>query len=100
MALEISYSPQYFDNLEAILNFFDERNGNDKFSKKLLKMIHKQIRLLASMPEIGRITVFPGVRVLFVERFGIEYQIRDKVILIIDIYPCQTNPDDRMFAKQ
>jgi toxin YoeB len=100
MALEISYSPQYFDHLEAILNFFDERNGSDKFSKKLLKMIHKQIGLLATMPEIGRITDFPGVRVLFVERFGIEYQIRDKVILIIDIYSCQTNPDDRMFVKQ
>jgi len=100
MALEISYSPQYFDHLEAILNFFDERNGSDKFSKKLLKMIHKQIGILATMPEIGRITDFPGVRVLFVERFGIEYQIRDKVILIIDIYSCQTNPDDRMFVKQ
>ena len=60
MALEISYSPQYFDHLEAILNFFDERNGSDKFSKKLLKMIHKQIGLLATMPEIGRITDFPG----------------------------------------
>ena len=83
---KISYSPQYFDHLEAILNFFDERNGSDKFSKKLLKMIHKQIGILATMPEIGRITDFPGVRVLFVERFGIEYQIRDKVILIIDIY--------------
>ena len=43
MALEISYSPQFFDNLEGILNFFDERNGSDSFSKKLLKMIHKQI---------------------------------------------------------
>ena len=67
---KISYSPQYFDHLEAILNFFDERNGSDKFSKKLLKMIHKQIGILATMPEIGRITDFPGVRVLFVERFA------------------------------
>ncbi len=100
MALGISYSPQFFDNLEAILNFFDERNGSDKFSKKLLKMIHRQISLLATMPEIGRTTDFPGVRVLFVERFGIEYQIRDKVILIIDIYSCQTNPNDRMFIKR
>ena len=40
MALEISYSPLFFENLEAILKFFDERNGSDNFSKKLLKMIH------------------------------------------------------------
>ena len=41
MALEISYSPQFFDNLEGILKYFDKRNGSDNFSKKLLKMIHK-----------------------------------------------------------
>ncbi len=100
MALEISYSPQFFDSLEAILNFFDERNGSDRFSKKLLKMIHKQILLLKTMPEIGRFTDFPSVRVLFVERFGIVYQIRDKVVLIIDIYSCETDPDIRTFKKQ
>ena len=97
MALEISYSPQFFDSLEAILNFFDERNGSDRFSKKLLKMIHKQILFLNTIPEIGRLTDFPSVRVLFVERFGIVYQIRDKVVLIIDIYSCETDPDIRTF---
>ena len=100
MALEISFSPQFFDSLEAILNFFDERNGSDRFSKKLLKMIHKQVLLLKTMPEIGRLTDFPSVRVLFVERFGIVYQIRDKVVLIIDIYSCETDPDIRTFKKQ
>lgn len=52
------------------------------------------------MPEIGHLTDFPGVRILFVERFGIEYQIRDKVILIVDIYSCQTNPSDKVFKIQ
>ena len=80
--------------------FFDERNGSDRFSKKLLKMIHKQILLLKTMPEIGRLTDFPSVRVLFVERFGIVYQIRDKVVLILDIYSCETDPDIRTFKKQ
>jgi hypothetical protein len=86
--------------LESILTFFDERNGDEKFSRKLMKMIRKQIKLAASMPEIGRLTDFPGVRILFVERFGIEYQIRGKVLLIVNIYSCQTNPDQRMFRKQ
>ena len=100
MALEISYSLQFVDNLEAILTFYDERNGSDRFSKKLMKMINKQISLLKTMPEIGRLTDFPGVRILFVERFGIEYQIRDKVVLIVDIFSCETNPEDRYFKKQ
>ena len=86
MALKVSYSPQFLDELEAILNFFDERNGSPHFSKKLLKM-----------PEIGRQTDFPGVRILFVERYGIVYQIRDKAVLIVNIYSCETNPNDRLF---
>ena len=48
------------------------------------------------MPEIGRLTDFPGVRILFVERFAIDYN----VILIIDIYSCQTDPEERAFQKQ
>ena len=97
MALKIVYAPQFVDSLEAILNFFDERNGSDKYSRKLMKMIHRQIRLLATMPEIGRLTDFPGVRIIYVERFGIEYQIRDKSILIIDIYSCQNDPNTHWF---
>lgn len=97
MALEISYSPLFFESLEAIFTFYDERNGSDRFSKKLLKMFHKQILLAASMSEIGRLTDTPGVRILFVERFAIEYQIRDKVILIIDIYSCETDPESHYF---
>ena len=97
MALGILYSPQFADNLEAILRYFDERNGSDAYSRKLMGMIHSQIQMLATFPEIGRMTDCPGVRILFVERYGIEYQIRDNVILIVDIYSCLTNPDDRRF---
>ena len=100
MALDIYYSPQFVNNLEGILTFFDERNGNDAFSRKLLNMIHTQIQLLSKMPEIGRQTDFPSVRILFVERYGIEYQIRKNSILIIDIYSSLTQQDSRMFQKK
>ena len=43
MALGIIYSPQFADNFEAILKYFDERNGSDKYSKKLFGMVHGQI---------------------------------------------------------
>lgn len=100
MDLEIIYSPQFADNLEAILRYFDERNGSDVYSRKLFGMIHKQIQMLATFPEIGRQTTFPNVRVLFVESYGIEYQIRNNAILIVDIFSCKTDPAKRRFKKQ
>lgn len=100
MDLEIIYSPQFADNLEAILRYFDERNGSDVYSRKLFGMIHRQIRMLATFPEIGRQTNFQNVRVLFVESYGIEYQIRDTAILIADIYSCKIDPSRRRFKTQ
>lgn len=97
MALEILYSPQFADSLESILNFYDERNGNDNYSKKLFKMVYEQVHTLAIFPEIGRLTDFPGVRVLFVDNYGIEYQIRATTILVIDIYSCKPDPSNRRF---
>jgi toxin YoeB len=100
MALEILYSQQFADNMESILRYFDERNGSDAYSRKLMGMIHSQIQTLTIFPEIGRMTDFPGVRILFVERYGIEYQIREDMILVVDIFSCLTNPDERLFKKQ
>ena len=99
MALEIIYSPQFADSLEAILSYFDARNGSDQYSKKLFKMVHEQIRLLSTFPEIGRLTDFPGVRIMYIDRYGVEYQIRDTSLLIIDIFSCQTDPEARQFRK-
>lgn len=100
MALEILYTPQFTDNLEAILRYFDIRDGSNTYSRELFQTVHERIRLLTTMPEIGRLTDFPGVRILFVESYGIEYQIRDTVILIIDIFSCKTNPTKRRFRKK
>ena len=97
--MNILYSSQYLDSLQSILEYYDERNGNDKYSKKLLKLFQRQIGLLSKMPDIGRKTNYPKIRILFVDDYGIEYQKRDENILIIDIYSCQTNPALRRFRK-
>ena len=100
MALEIIYSPQFLDNLEAILQYFEEHNGSNTYSKNLLFEIEKQIDLLASMPEIGRQSDFPSVRFLFVKNYGIEYQIRENSIFVVDIFSCKTNPENVRFEKK
>lgn len=100
MALEIIYSAQFADSLTAILDYYDDSNGNDIYSKDLFQMIHEQIRLLAVFPGIGRHTNYPSVRILYVDTYGIEYEIRDKELLIVDIYSCQTDPSQKRFNKR
>ena len=69
MAMNLQFSPLFLDSLEAILEFYDERNGSDTYSKKLLKNFHHQMSLLTVMPDIGRQTDYPNrlaVRTFFV----------------------------------
>lgn len=100
MALELVYSYLFVENLEKILLFYDERNDNDRYSQKLLKNIQDKLQLLSVMPEMGRKTDFHDVRILFVDKYCIDYQIRVGQVLIIDIYSSLTNPEERFFKKQ
>ena len=99
MALELLYSHLFADSMEMILQFYTERNGNDKYSRKLFEKILSKVQLLSAMPEIGRKADFHDVRTLFVDRYCIDYQIRKGEVLIINIYSSSTNPEERFFKK-
>ena len=100
MALELVYSYLFVENLEKILLFYDERNGNSNYSQKLLKRIQEALQLLTIMPEMGRMTDFHDVRILLVDRHCIDYQIRTDSILIINIYSTLTDPSNQVFTKK
>jgi toxin YoeB len=100
MALNLQFSPQFIESLESILQYYDERNGSDRYSRKLLRQIFRGLNLLTGMPDIGCQTDHPGIRILFIEDFGIDYEKIDNDILVIDIYSCLTNPALRKYRKK
>ena len=100
MAMNLQFSLQFLEGLEAILLYFDERNGNDNYSRKLLGQILRGLNLLTSMPDIGCQTDHPGIRILFIEDYGIDYEKIGNDILVIDIYSCLTNPALRKYKKK
>lgn len=97
--MNILFSSQFLESIESILEFYDTRNGNNNYSRKLLECIHRQINLLSTMPDIGRKTNHPRIRILLIEDYGVEYEQIDGTILIIDIYSCLTNPALRKYKK-
>jgi len=82
MAMNLQFSPQFLKSLDSILQYYDERNGNDRYSRKLLRQILRGLNLLAGMPDIGCQTDHPGIRILFVEDYGIDYEKIDNDILV------------------
>jgi len=100
MVMNLLFSPQFLEGLESILLYYDERNGNANYSRKLLRLILHQLNLLTVMPDIGCKTDHPGIRILFVDDYAIDYEKIDNEILVIDIYSCLTNPALRKYKKK
>jgi plasmid stabilization system protein ParE len=92
--MRIVFDEHFITNLTAILTFYDERNGDSNYSKKLCKKIFKSIQRLTVFPQIGRQTNIPTIRLLIVDKkFIVEYRIQEEqdVILISDFYSCYIN---------
>ena len=98
--MNLQFSPQFLESLESILQYYEQRNGNNSYSRKLLRQILRLLNLLTTMPDIGCQTDHQGIRMLFVGDYVIDYEKIGNDILIIDIYSCQTNPALRKYKKK
>lgn len=87
-------------DLKDILDFYVERNGSAIYSKKLNIKFTKSIQLVAKNPLIGIKTDFDSVRSLIKDDYQIIYEIFDRTILILKIWDCRRNPDDKRIGQR
>ncbi len=83
-------------DLIDILEFYIKRNGNSTYSRKLFATINKIIRLLSNNPYLGKKTDDPSIRALVTGDYQIIYEITDKMILIVMIWDCRRDPEDKI----
>jgi len=79
-----------------ILDFYIKRNQSSVYSKKLNSKISKTTKLLSQNPSIGIKTEIESVRALIAGDYQIIYEIIDDVILIIMIWDCRRDPEDKI----
>jgi plasmid stabilization system protein ParE len=80
--------------LYAILDFYVERNKSKIYSKKLQKLISKEVNLLLKQPDLGLSTSVETIRGLIIENYIIYYEITDDKIVIHTIWDSRQNPDN------
>lgn len=91
---KIVYTSHAKSLLTQILEFYNERNKSNTYSKKLLRQLKNIILLLITNPELGiLIEDFRNIRVLIKGNFKIFYQIKETTIEIISVWDCRQNPD-------
>lgn len=79
---KIEWSIEAKDSFESILEFYNKRNSNKTYSKKLFKQIKQTISLIQSNIYIGKATDEGETRVLFKDHYAIFYEVKEKVIEI------------------
>jgi plasmid stabilization system protein ParE len=83
-----------------ILEFYIERNKSTGYSKKLNSKITRTTRLMVQNPLIGIRTEIESVRVIITGDFQIIYEVLDKTILIIMIWDCHRDPEDKIIDQR
>lgn len=91
---KIVWAKEAKEDLFSILDFYNSRNGNKNYSKKLFSKINKSIGLVAKAPFLGKATDEAYVRVLITEDYAILYEIFDALILVQMLWDCRRNPEE------
>jgi toxin YoeB len=87
----IIWSPRANTELENILEFYIKRNGNSKYSLKLLSEIEDILKTLAKSEFIGRLTSDKVTRVIVMDVYLIFYQIDKSRIEILSFWDNRQN---------
>jgi plasmid stabilization system protein ParE len=87
-------------DLLDILQFYIDRNGSSTYSRKINLSINKIVNKLKSNPFLGIRTDYESVRILNTGDFQIVYEILDQIVLIILIWDCRRNPEDRRIGNR
>jgi plasmid stabilization system protein ParE len=94
--VKIEWSLEARLDLLDILEFYIQRNGNSIYSKKLNTRINNSIKLLAKNPFLGKQSDYPSIRALITGDYHIIYEVFDKLIMIIMIWDCRRDPEDKV----
>jgi plasmid stabilization system protein ParE len=97
---KIDWSIEAKLDLYDILEFYTKRNGTPTYSKKLFTKINHRIKLLYRNPLIGTKTDFEAVRTVITGDYQIIYEIFNQLILIIMIWDCRRNPEEKRIGQR
>lgn len=100
VSYKIDWSIEARLDLIDILEYYIQRNKSVTYSKKLNSKINKSIKLISKNPEIGTLTDYDSVRALVNGNYQIIYEIFEKQILVIMIWDCRRNPENRVIDKR
>ncbi|OFY49510.1 MAG: hypothetical protein A2W85_06645 [Bacteroidetes bacterium GWF2_41_31] len=97
---KIDWSIEAKLDLIDILDYYIKRNKSKTYSIKLNAKINRSIKLLSKNPFLGVPTDYDSVRALITGDYQIIYEIFDQLILVIMIWDCRRDPEDKIIDQR
>ena len=99
MARLIDFSRRSTIQLQKILEFYDERNGNDTYSRRLLKCLLSDLQQKAMTPTASSPSTRSDVRFFYLMGFTIVFRYNTKRITVLSIRSSERKPL-KLYQKQ
>lgn len=97
---KIKWSIEARLDLIDILDYYIIRNKSAQYSKKLNSKINSSIKFIIKNPLIGLQTQIVSVRAFITGDYQIIYEIFDDLIIIIMIWDCRRDPEDKILDQR
>ena len=99
MALTIEFSRRSTTQLQKILMFYDERNGNTDYSRRLLRCLLEDLQRMSEMPTASRPSTRPDVRFFYLMGFAIIFRFNTRRLTVLSIRSSARKPL-KLYLKQ
>jgi toxin YoeB len=93
---EIIWSLRAKQELKDVLDFFTKRNGNSKYSLKILSEIEDLTKTLSKSEFIGRLTSNKTTRVIPMKDYLLFYDVNKNRVEILSFWDNRQNPKNRL----
>lgn len=92
MALTIDFSRRSVSQLKKIFVFYDERNGSDDYSRRLLGCLLKDLQRLAQTPTASSPSTRKDVRFFYLMGFTIIFRFNTRNLTVLSIRSSARKP--------
>lgn len=92
MARLIEFSRRSTAQLQKILTFYDERNGSDEYSRRLLSNLMITLEGLALMPTASSPSTRDDVRFFYLMGFAIIFRYNSRKLTVLSIRSTAQKP--------
>jgi plasmid stabilization system protein ParE len=90
--IEIFWTTTALKQRNSVFQYWNDRNHNTSYSKKLNIKIRDRLELLKLNPEIGSRTDFSNTRAISLGHYSILYQIKKPHLIITSFWDNRQDP--------